>query len=264
MAPHGDVHFVHALVANLAVAVLPEIMPVVMDVQPWLFPIGVDHEFVIARRSLPQIPVEILRDRARFTVADRAAIAVLVNVAARLDDLADEAVVNQLHVANERRVRATLRAVLHDFAVLFRGGHELPAFENVVGKRLFDVHVLARLAGPDRRQRVPMVRRRDGHRVDALVGERLANIAIQFGPLALGFFDDLRAALEDIGVDVAKRDVFGFILHFEDVLDVRAALAVEADRANADSAIHVARGGRTGGSRGNYGGGTGRQKGSSS
>ena len=109
-----------------------------------------------------------------------------------------------------------------------------------------------------------MVGRRDRDGVDALVGERFANVAIQLGPLALGFFDDLRTLLEHLRIDIAERDVFGFILHFEDVFDVASPLPVEANGANANAAIHVARGGGTSGSRGNYGSGAGRQKGSSS
>ena len=138
----------HALVADLAVAVFPEVVPVVMDVEPGLLAVHVDHVLVVGRRPLPQGPVQIFGHRSRFAVADRAAIAVLVNVAARFDDLADEAVVDQLHVANERRVGAALGAVLDDAVVLFGGGHKLPAFINVVRHRLLDIDILARLTAP--------------------------------------------------------------------------------------------------------------------
>ena len=49
--------------------------------------------------------------------------------------------------------------------------------EDVVRARLLDVHVLARLAGPDGLQRVPVVRGGDGDRVDVLVVEHLADVA---------------------------------------------------------------------------------------
>ena len=162
------------------------------------------------------------------------------------------------------RVRAALGAVLDDFAVFFCRLDELPALKDIVAKRLFDIHVLAGLACPDGGQRVPMVGRRDRDGVDVLVGERFANVAIQLGPLALGVFDDLRPSLEHLRIGIAERDVFGFILLFEDVFDVASPLPVEANGANANAAIYVAPGGRTGGSRGNYGSGAGRQEGSSS
>src|SRR6478609_3500457 len=98
-----------------------------------------------------------------------------------------------------------------------------------------------------------MVRRRDRDDVDALVGERFANVAIQLGPLTLGLFDDLRPALEHLRIGIAERDVFSFILLFEDVFDMASPLPVEANGANANAAIFVLRGSRTSGSRGDYG-----------
>ena len=52
----------------------------------------------------------------------------------------------------------------------------LPALEDVVADRLLDVDVLARLAGPDRRQRVPVVRRGDRDGVDLVVVEDPAEV----------------------------------------------------------------------------------------
>jgi hypothetical protein len=108
-----------------------------------------------------------------------------------------------------------------------------------------------------------MVGCRDRDSVDVFVGECFTDVAIQFGPFALGFFDEFRTSLQHFGIDVAESHVFGFILHFEDVFDVTTALPIEADGANSDTAIRVARGGKTGASRGNYGSGASRQKGSS-
>src|SRR5215213_4643086 len=105
MSPDRDVHLMYALVTDLAVAVFPEPVPIVMDVQPRLLAIDVDHEFVVARRTLPQFPVQICRDRTRFSMTDRVSVSIFVDVTARFHDLADESAVNQLHVANERRTR---------------------------------------------------------------------------------------------------------------------------------------------------------------
>ena len=109
-----------------------------------------------------------------------------------------------------------------------------------------------------------MVGCRDRDGIDAFVGERFADVAIQVGPFTLGLFDEFRAALEHLGINVAESHVLGFILHFEDVFDVATALAIEADGANANAAIHISRCGKTGASRGNDRSGACRQKRSSS
>ena len=71
---------------------------------------------------------------------------------------------------------AALVAGLDDPLVLSRGLDQFAAFPAVVAQRRLDVNVLARLAGPNRRQAVPMVGRGDHHGVDRLVVQRLAEI----------------------------------------------------------------------------------------
>ena len=61
--------------------------------------------------------------------------------------------------------------------VLPRGLDHRLALGDVVADRLLDVHVLARLAGVDRRQGVPVVGRGDDHGVDVLGVEHLAVVA---------------------------------------------------------------------------------------
>ena len=56
--------------------------------------------------------------------------------------------------------------MLHDPIIFSRSFDDSAAFEDVVAARLFDQHVLSRLAGPDGQQRVPMVGRRDGDGVE--------------------------------------------------------------------------------------------------
>ncbi len=170
-------------------------------------------------------------------MTDRAAIAVLVNIPARFDDFSDKPVMHELHVANQCRIGAILRAVLDDAFVLLRRSHELAAFINVVGKRLLDINILAGLASPDGSQRMPVVGGGNGDGVNVLVLERFADVLVGPGPFALGFLDGFCAFLEHVGIHVAQRDVFGFILHPEDVVDVGAALAVEPDGAHSDAVI---------------------------
>ena len=80
-----------------------------------------------------------------------------------------QAFVHQLDIAHEGRVRPALRAVHDDALVLLGGRHELPPFPDAVRHRFLDVHVLAGLAAPDRRERMPVVRRRDRDGVNLLV-----------------------------------------------------------------------------------------------
>jgi hypothetical protein len=57
-----------------------------------------------------------------------------------------------------------------------------------------------------------------------------------FAPaLRVGY--ELCALGPDVVVDVTERDVFGVLLHPEDVLDMAAALAVEADGAYAHTVV---------------------------
>ena len=74
-------------------------------------------------------------------------------------------------------VAAALGAVLDDALVLVRGLDALAAFPDLVADRLFDVDVLAGLAGPDGDERVPVVGRGGGDGVDFLVVEELADVA---------------------------------------------------------------------------------------
>ena len=100
-------------------------------------------------------------------------------------------------------VGAALRAVLHDAVVFPRGLDELAALEDVVAARLLDVHVLARLAGPNRQQRVPMVRRGDRDGVEILVVEHLAEVLHALGRVAAALLDRRAAGSEQpaVGID---------------------------------------------------------------
>src|SRR4051812_47465330 len=111
---------------------------------------------------------------------------------------------------------------------------------------------------------MPMIGRRDRDDVDVLVGQRFANVAIQFRPLALGLFDDLCTLLEHVRIGIAEGDVFGFIFLFEDVFDVTRSLPIETNGAYANAAIYVVCRSKTGTSRGNHGSGACRQERSSS
>src|SRR6185312_17313832 len=60
---------------------------------------------------------------------------------------------------------------LHDPAILPSGLDHAAAFAHIVTHGLLDVDILPRLTAPDRRQRVPVVGRRDRDGVNLLVVE---------------------------------------------------------------------------------------------
>ena len=91
----------------------------------------------------------------------------------------------------EERARPVLGTDL-DHSLVFAGRrHHLLPFPQVVRERLLDIDVLARPAGPDRRQGMPVVRQGDDHRVDALVVEDSAWVVIRGDllPVVAGRFD---------------------------------------------------------------------------
>ena len=70
-------------------------------------------------------------------------------------------------------------AALNDLVVLAGRRDNLFGFEDIVRLRLLAIHVLARLDSPDRLQRVVVVRRGDGDRVDVFfLLEQLSKVDI--------------------------------------------------------------------------------------
>jgi len=164
-------------------------------------------------------------------VADRAAIAVLVNIAARFDDCADETVVDEFHVANQRRIRTILCSMLHDAFVLLGCGDELASFVSAVSHRLFDVNIFAGLAGPNRGERMPVIRCGDSDGIDGFVLKRFADVFVAFGALPCAFSTVLmpcRARLSQHRREPHTRRH----PHAENVFDMAAALAMESDGAD--------------------------------
>src|SRR5262249_49752180 len=99
--------------------------------------------------------------------------------------------------------RTALRAGLADAVVLAGGLDDAASFAHVVAHRLFNVHVLAGLHGPNRHQRMPVVGRGGGDDVDRLVVEHLAQVFDVLGGLALLLLDFGDAVAADLLVDVA-------------------------------------------------------------
>src|SRR5262249_24104535 len=141
--PAGDVHLVDALVADVAVAEIPEPVPVVMD------EVGVVG--LEGRRPQPEVEVQLPRRLAEGLAADAPARAAAVTP--RDEQLA---VLSRLHGRDFTRppdVAPLLGAVLEYSAVALHRLDAAAAFEDDVAHRLLDVDVLAGLHAPDGEER---------------------------------------------------------------------------------------------------------------
>ena len=186
----------HALVADVAVAGVPEPVPVVFEAQLVEGP----HR----RRSEEQVPVHAGRRRAVGLVADRGAA--LEAQALGHVDLADQAALQRLHGLDLEGHAAMLRADLQHALGLARDLQHLLAFVDVVAGRLFAVDVLARFHRPDGGQRVPVVGRGDRNRLDfgSANASRMSSNSLAFSPV---FLQKRRLRFFARGlVDIAERD----------------------------------------------------------
>ena len=174
-----------ALVADVAVACIPEPVPVIQ--------IPISGVVAHWRGAQKEVPIEPERNRFRGRVPD--GYPALIADAARHVDLPYDAAVQQVHGALLMRYGAALHADLHDTLVLARRRHHGAAFEQVVTGRLLAIDVLAGLTRPYSGQRVPMIGGGDGHRVHVFVLKELAQILVNVRFSAFELLDDLRGAL---------------------------------------------------------------------
>ena len=150
-----------------------------------------------------------------------------------------------------------MHAVLDDALIFVRRLDQLTALVNVVRAGLLDIHVLARLAGPDGGQRVPVVGRGDGHRVDLFVIEDAPQVLFDADLLAVGLFESRGALSRHQQVGVAQRHEFHVAL-FHQARDVVLAAPVDAQHRDPDAIVGPERAGR--GELRYYGGARPRQK----
>src|SRR5262249_36468943 len=164
----------------------------------------------------PQLIVNARRHGGILLVADGLALA--SDPGADERHLAKFARTDKLGSAQDVRSAAALRPGLDDALVLARRLDHAPALDDVVRDRLLDVDVLAGLAGPDRRQRVPVVRRRDDERVNVLLFEDLADVLLGLRRPLLLVLDDLDGGGQDAGIGI------------DDAGDLSAVKAAEAGK----------------------------------
>ena len=189
----------NALVAQVAVAVGPLPVPVVMKPRP--------GQRRVRRRAKPQVVVYAGGYRVLAEGADRRTP--LVAQPPGHVDLADLAVVGILHRVAHAGHRAALRTGLADLVVLAGRLDHAAAFAHVVAHRLLDVHVLAGLNGPDRDQRMPVVRRGRTDQIDRRIVKRRPHVVddLRFTPLLVGH--EFGPPLAGVFVDVDHVQHFG-------------------------------------------------------
>ena len=226
--PAGDVHLVDALVADVAVAV--EVNPVPVVVNGAVFrgvAVGRDE----GRGAGPEIVIDCGGNgRGRAGEAD--AVAAFVAEATGGGDFAEVAGLRPGDGFTEACAGADLRAGLGDAAGFLSGGDELAALPDVVGNGFFDVDIFAGLQGPDAHERVPVVGSGDGDRVEVGRGEELANVGKFFYRDAF-FGESGGGAVEDGGVGVADGDDAD-AFDFAEAAEVVFTATVEADNGDAD------------------------------
>src|SRR5260370_8810618 len=129
----------HALVADVAVAGVPDPVPVIGELilAVW-FPL---------RRTQEQIPIETGRHGFIGRVADRKPAPETER--SRMIDLAYRALIDQLDGAHLVREGAALGAHLNHAVVFAGGGDPLAALENIMSGVLFHLDLLTCLANPE-------------------------------------------------------------------------------------------------------------------
>ncbi len=222
----GHVGLVHALVADLAVAEIPEPVPVVM------------HQVAVERPQLgrPDPVVEVEGRGRRLVGLEADAPPRLADVGLAHQQFAPLARLQGGDFTGPAALAALLGAVLDDDAVFFRGLDALAAFEDRVAARLFHVDVLAGLAAPDRQQRVPVVGAGDGNGVQVLVFQGLAEVLHARGPVAGTFLDALDRGGEERAVGIDQVGDF-HPLHFGILANMRPAPAVDPGYRHADLVV---------------------------
>ncbi len=128
-----------------------------------------------------------------------------------------------------------------------RVDHGAPLADGI-RQRLLDEHVLARLAGMDRRQRVPVVRRGHHHRIQFFPLEQLAEVVELLGLLSLRLFDESRGAVEVRLIQIAHSHG-GHVGVFHELVEAGRALLAQPDEAELKPVAGGRSVGASGGSR---------------
>ena len=119
------------------------------------------------------------------------------------------------------------------YAIVFPGClHHLHAFIHHDTDGLFDINILAGLAGFHRHISVPMIGRRNTDHVDGFVGQHLAEIAIRFGLILAVAHGPIEIPL----VHIAHRD-WNHVLLLHREMQVGTAHLAHADEGGRDLVV---------------------------
>ena len=224
--PSSHVHLVDALVAHVAVAVVPVPMPVVVKT------VGI--EGTLWSRAEPEIIVDAFRNGAIGFVPDR--ISPFIAQPSGHIDLADDPLVKLGDAFADCVAATALGSVLAHSVILLGGVDQLTTFPDVVAARLFDVDILTSGHRGDSDQCVRVVARCDGDNVDVGIFDELSVVVVLLDFPAGSLFELRRSLPEDALVDVANCGNVAAVQGFEP-LDVGVAFASCSDGGNADRVV---------------------------
>ena len=230
--PAGDVRLVYALVAEVAVPVVPDPVPVVVE----LFAEQVNFWGGAA----PKIEVEALGDGLwagdLFDGTPR-----LVAGPASVFEFAEWVAFQPFDGGLEATGGAALGPALDD-SVVFEGGcGQLSAFPNGVGDGLFDVNIFTGLCGPDCGEGVPMIGGRDHDGVDVLAFEEASNVVVGRDGLSgvIGIlFEDRFTVCDAFCVHIAEGHE-ARILCVKCVFEDAGAASADSDAGDADGVVRA-------------------------
>jgi hypothetical protein len=160
---------VDALIADVAVPIVEIPVPVVMK--------PVFAERSIRRGAFPQIVVYAIGNRLVRGTTD--GVAPFIAKSLSVVDLADVSLAQELNRFLERFAATALGSVLDDTLVL-RRPPPICVLRRRYASRFFDVDILARLAGPDAHDGMPVIGGGDGYRIEFRVFQHLPVIHIRF------------------------------------------------------------------------------------
>ena len=165
-APPCQVDFMDSLVSQIAVAGIPDPVPVVME--------AILGERLHRSGTGPKVVVNARGHRFRVRMADRCSP--FVTESARHVDIADRAALHLVHRFTNRSAGPALASVFANDFVLVDGLDKLPAFPPVVRAGLLDVNIFSGLRCPDAHQGMPVIGcgNRDG--IDVLVVQQLPEL----------------------------------------------------------------------------------------
>src|SRR5439155_20049819 len=183
--PADRVERMDSRVAKVCGAVFPEPVPVIVEM--------ILVERTHRRRPQPQIVMNARRHRAVRGYSDR--ISKTIDDGLPRVDLAQSAVAQELDGLAENGAAAPLRSDRDDTVVSSSGFDHPSAFDDVMADGFLDVDVLARLARPDRHERMPVIGSRDGHGIDAPIVEHTPKIRLRLRISSVLLYHDGHRAL---------------------------------------------------------------------